>query len=69
MQSFKKLGLVKDYNSHDILDKFLKCFEKTHGNHKSIGLNKLLTNILLFCKDSQNDKLAYLFGIYQTMSA
>ena len=64
MKAFKKVGLVKDHKSEFLYEKFLQTFEKTHENIKNISLNKLLTAILLLCKDSPSDKITYLFGIY-----
>jgi hypothetical protein len=51
IDGFKKLGLIKDDGQEDLFDKFLTTFEKTLGNHRIIGLNKLLTTVLLLSKD------------------
>ena len=64
MKALQKVGIANDNRSQYVYERFLTTFEKTSDHIKQISLNKLLTAILLLCKDASSDKITYLFGIY-----
>ncbi|CDW77319.1 UNKNOWN [Stylonychia lemnae] len=64
LDALRRAGVIKSKEAYEIFNKFLITFEKTQGNMRIIILNKLLTSILLLTKDSQQDKINHLFGVY-----
>eukprot|EP00347_Sterkiella_histriomuscorum_P020810 403336378 len=64
IEGFRRAGVIRNRESHDIISKFLITFEKSQGNTRIIILSKLLSSVLLLTKDSPIDKICLLFGIY-----
>lgn len=66
LEAFKKSGVISNKEEKALYEKFLTTFERTKGNQKFISLNKILTSVLLLSKDQLEDKINYLFGIYES---
>jgi hypothetical protein len=57
LEVFETIGLVEDNERYQIMEAFLKSFERNIEGQKLISLHKLLCGILLLTKDNNNEKL------------